>query len=150
MTSGDPCDAIQTITSAQRVRLGFTKSGSPFITGGSVQPGTQVMLFEEMRYDVAASTTAGVSGSWIRRMAGYSGSSANMQPMAGPVPVAGALRFTYVRADGTTPAATPAQIRKIGIDVVTQSRAVSNVGGVSTPQQVDSVRTDIYLRNIPG
>lgn len=150
VTSGDPCGAIQSTTSAQRVRLGFTKSGSPFITGGSVAPGTQVMLFEEMRYDVAASTTAGVPGNWIRRMAGYSGSSPNMQPMAGPVPAAGALRFTYLRADGVTPAAIPAQVRQIGIEVVTQSRAVSNQGGVPTPQQVDSARTDIYLRNIPG
>lgn len=150
VTSGDPCGAIQSTPSAQRVRLGFTKSGNPFITGSSVAPGTQVMLFEEMRYDVAASTTAGVTGNWIRRMAGYSGSSANMQPMAGPVPAAGGLRFTYLRADGTTPAATAAQVRQIGIEVVTQSRAVFNQGGVLTPQQVDSARTDIYLRNVPG
>src|SRR5690606_14645364 len=53
--SGDPCDAIQPVASGERARLGFTTPGAPFVTGDSILPGTQVMLYEEVRYDVAPS-----------------------------------------------------------------------------------------------
>jgi prepilin-type N-terminal cleavage/methylation domain-containing protein len=148
-TSGDACGSIQSVASAQRVRLGFNHPGNPFVGVDSILPGTPVLLFEEVQYDVA--TPGGtVPGQWIRRMTGYSGSSPNMQPMAGPVPAGGGLRFTYLQADGTTPAVLPSQVRQIGIEVVTRSSAVFNQGGVVQPQQVDSARTDVYLRNIPG
>ena len=149
-TSTDPCDAIQPSASADRVRRGFVTPGAPFVTADSIAPGSQVLLYEEVQYDVATSVTSGVPGSWIRRMVGYTGSTPNMQPMAGPVPAAGALRFTYLQADGITPAVTPAQVRRIGIELVTQSRAMSNASGTLQPQQVDSASTTVYLRNIPG
>ena len=82
-------------------------------------------------------------------MAGYTSGNPNMQPMAGPVPAGAGIRFTYQRADGSA-AATPAQVRQIAIEVVTQSRAVFNQGGTVQPQQVDTARTVVYLRNIPG
>lgn len=148
-TTADPCNAVQPTGSSQHIRLGFRSPGNPFVTGDSIAPGTQVMLFQEMRYDVAASSIADIPGSWIRRLVGYSGSSANMQPLAGPVPASGGLRFTYLRADGST-AATPAQVRRIGIEVVTHSRASSSQGGVLQPEQVDSASTTVYLRNLPG
>jgi prepilin-type N-terminal cleavage/methylation domain-containing protein len=149
VTYGDPCGSIQTATSAQRVRLGFVTPGNPFVTSDSILPGTPVMLYEEVQYDVATPGGA-VPGQWIRRMTGYSGSSPNMQPMAGPVPAGGGLRFTYLQADGTTPAVLPSDVRQIGIEVTTRSSAVFNQGGLVQPQQVDSARTDVYLRNIPG
>ena len=70
--------------------------------------------------------------------------------MAGPVPADGALRFTYLQADGSTPAVTPDQVRQIDIRVITQSRSVMEVGGTLQPQQVDTASTSVYLRNIPG
>lgn len=146
----DPCDAIQPVASAQRTRVGFTTPGNPFVTADSILPGTQVMLFEEVRYDVAVSGSPDVPGSWIRRMAGYTGTTPNMQPMAGPVPAAGALSFTYLQADGSTPAATAAQVRQIGVRLITQSRATTNQSGAVQPQQVDTAATNVYLRNIPG
>ena len=147
-TSGDPCDAIQPDASADRLRLGFVTPGAAFVSSDTVAPGTQVMLFEEVRYDVQAGGS--VPGNWIRRMAGYSGSTPNMQPMAGPVPAAGALDFTYLQADGSTPAVTADQVRQIDIRVVTQSRSLMDVGGTLQPQQVDTASTSVYLRNIPG
>ena len=68
----------------------------------------QVLLFEEMKYDAAPSADAGMPGTWLRRMVGYTaGGGLNMQPMAGPVPDEGALRFTYLRADGTETTVAP-------------------------------------------
>lgn len=146
-TSGDPCDAIQPVSSAQRVRLGFSTPGSAFVAADSVPAGAKVMVYEEVRYDVAASAGS-IPGDWIRRMIGYSGTTPNMQPMAGPVPAAGALEFTYLQADGTTAALTPAQVRQIGIRVVTQSRANTMHGGTLGPE-VDTASTRVYLRNVP-
>jgi prepilin-type N-terminal cleavage/methylation domain-containing protein len=146
--TANQCDAIQPIATAEHVRLGFN-SGNPFVTSDSILPGTQVLVYEELQYDVNTDASGTVPGSWIRRMAGLSGTTPVMQPMAGPVPAGGALRFTYLQADGSTAAVLPSQIRQIGIDVVTQSRAVFNQGGATQPQ-VDSASTNVYLRNLPG
>lgn len=142
-TVGDPCAAIQPDPTAQHVRLGFNTPGAPFVTSDSILPGTQVLVYEELQYDVNVVVAAAVPGNWIRRMAGFTGSTPIMQPMAGPVPAAGGLRFTYLQADGATTALTPDQVRQIGIEVVTQSRGAAD-------QQVDSASTNVYLRNIPG
>lgn len=148
-TSGDLCGSIQTAASAQRVRLGFNHPGNPFVSVDSILPGTPVMLFEEMQYDVAALGGL-IPLPWIRRMTGYTSGWPNMQPMAGPVPAGTGLRFTYLQADGATPATLPGQVRQVGIEVVTHSSAVMNQGGVVQPQQVDSASTVVFLRNIPG
>src|SRR5690606_35616780 len=147
--SADLCGAVQPQASADHVRLGFITPGPPFTLGDSVPAGTQVMLFEEIRYDVAPSGSGGVPGTWIRRMIGYSGAAPNMQPMAGPVPDEGALQFTYLQADGVTPALTPDQVRQIGIRVVTESRTRAAQGGTLRPEQVDTAATTVYLRNTP-
>ena len=147
-TSGDPCDAIQPDPATDRVRVGFRSPGPPFVTGDSVPAGSPVMLYEEIRYDVA--TGGGVApGRWIRRMAGYGGSGPNMQPMAGPVPETAGLAFTYLAEDGVTPAAVPSTVRQVGIEVVTRSRAMERDGAGVRPQQVDTARTNVYLRNVP-
>lgn len=147
-TAGDPCDAIQPDPSADRLRIGFRSPGPPFVTGDSVPAGSPVMLYEEVRYDVETSGGA-VPGRWIRRMAGYGGSGPNMQPMAGPVPEGAGLAFTYLGEDGATPTAVPAEVRQVGIEVVTRSRAVERDGAGVRPQQVDTARTKVYLRNVP-
>jgi prepilin-type N-terminal cleavage/methylation domain-containing protein len=147
-TSGDPCDGLNAAPAA-RVRYGFTRpAGASFVTAGSILPGTPVMLFEEIAYDVAESTSGGIPGYWIRRMAGYgSGGLPNMQPMAGPVPFGSALRFQYLRGDGVTTATNPADVRRVAIRVITQSRSEHRSGGTTAPSQVDTTSTDVYLRN---
>ena len=147
--SGDPCDAIQPAASASRIRYGFNRpSGGTFVTAGTVLPGTPVMLFEEMSYDVASSTSGAVPGYWIRQMVGYgSGGQPNMQPMAGPVPSENAIQFEYLQADGSTIATAPADVRRIAIRVITQSRSETVKNGTRQPSQVDTTSTDVYLRN---
>lgn len=147
-TAGDPCDAVQPTPSSDRVRVGFRSPGPPFVDGDSVPAGSPIMLYEEVRYDVAASG-GGAAGTWIRRMAGYAASGPNMQPMAGPVPEGSGLAFTYLADDGAAPAAHPAAVRQIGIEVVTRSRAVERDGAGVRPRQVDTARTNVYLRNAP-
>jgi type II secretory pathway pseudopilin PulG len=148
-TSGDPCNGIQPAASSNRTRYGFTRpSGSTFVTSGSILPGTPVMLFEEMQYDVAESTSGSVPGFWIRRMAGYgTNGRPNMQPMAGPVPSETSLQFEYLQADGVTAATTPADVRQVSIRVITQSRSETASSGTMRPSQVDTTSTDVYLRN---
>lgn len=153
-TTGNACTGSSTtlqpnLVAAQHLALGFNRpSGTSFVSAGSILPGTQVLLFEEMKYDVAASSSSAVPGSWIRRMVGRTNTGLNMQPMAGPVPATGALRFAYYRADGVTAATTPADVRRIGIQVITESRAQSEIGGTRRAEQTDTVSTDVYLRNV--
>lgn len=146
-TSANPCANVQPNATASHVALGFSKSNGSFIDGTiTVRAGTPVMIFEEVRYDVAQ--PIGSSDFWIRRMVGYSGSNTpNMQPMAGPVPSAEALKFTYLQADGATEAASAAQVRQVGIDLTTQSRSRTMQNGQLRPQQTDSTRVDVFLRN---
>jgi prepilin-type N-terminal cleavage/methylation domain-containing protein len=148
-TAGSPCGRIQPrLEAGQQLVLGFARPpGSSFVDSGTILPGTQMLLFEEMKYDVAPSASSAVPGSWIRRMVGRSGAGVNMQPMAGPVPRTGALRFTYYRADGS-PAASAAEVRRINLRVIAQSRAESGSGVHRGPDQVDTVSTDVYLRNV--
>lgn len=147
-----PCAAtVQPMLTGQHVPLGFVRpSGGSFVAVDSVLPGTPVVLFEEMSYDVATSTSSAVPGRWVRRMAGYSSGAPNMQPLAGPVPDAGALQFTYLGVDGVTPTTSAAAVRQIRVRVITQSRAQYHEGGMSRPQQVDTVTADVFLRNFPG
>lgn len=146
-SAGDPCDAIQPISSPELVRLGFGTPGPPFVTGDSVPAGTSVMLYEEVRYDVAPGSGL-AAGRWIRRMVGYGAAGPHMQPMAGPVPEDAGLSFTYLSEDGTTPASTAAAVRRIGIEVVMRSHSMARDAGGARPQQVDSVRTEVHLRNV--
>jgi hypothetical protein len=103
------------------------------------------MIFEEVRYDVAQ--PSGSNDFWVRRMVGYSGTTPNMQPMAGPVPSATALRFTYLQADGATTTSTASAVRQIRINFANQSRSRSMQSGQLKPQQLDSTSVDVFLRN---
>ena len=153
-TTGNSCTGSSTtlqpnLDPAQHLALGFNRpSGTSYVSAGTILPGTQVLLFEEMKYDVAASTSSAVPGSWIRRMVGRTSTGLNMQPMAGPVPASDALRFAYYQADGVTAATTAADVRRIGIRVITESRAQAETGGIRRAEQTDTVSTDVYLRNV--
>lgn len=154
-TTGDRCSVVQPgVNAATHVTLGFNRpTGTAFLSatalpsGSRLMPGTQVLLYEEMRYDVAASASSPVPGSWIRRMVGYNGTAPNMQPMAGPVPTTGALRFEYIGADGVTTVTSPAAVRRVNVQVVAQSRAQSGTGANRRPDQMDTISTAVYLRN---
>ena len=148
--SGDPCSTIQpNLDPARHVTLGFNRpAGTQFVDAGSLLPGTQVVVFEEVRYDVAPSSSSAIPGSWIRRMVGRVNGVINMQPMAGPVPASDALRLQYFRADGVTAATAPADVRRVSIRVVAQSRAQSGTGASRAPTEMDTVSTDVYLRNV--
>lgn len=147
--AGNPCAAIQNnLNAAQHVTLGFNRpGGSAFVNAGSIFPGTQVMIYEEIKYDVAQSNSSSVPGNWIRRMVGRTGSVLNMQPLAGPVPTNGALNFAYYREDGAA-TSTPSQVRRINVRVITQSRSEMGTGASRRPEQMDTVSTDVFLRNV--
>lgn len=149
-TSGNPCATVQpNIDAAQHLTLGFDRpSGTQFVTSGTILPGTQVMVFEEVRYDVAPSSSSAIPGSWIRRMVGRVSGAINMQPMAGPVPASGALQLQYFRSDGVTAATAAADVRRVNIRVIAQSRAESGTGTSRAPSEMDTVTTDVYLRNV--
>lgn len=148
-SSADPCAAVQPSLSTSHTRIGFAAGAGAFVASGTVPVATQVLLYEEVRYDVAASTTPGLTGTWLRRMAGYGASGQpNMQPVAGPVPTTGALTFTYLQGDGVTPATTASQVRRIQIRIVAQSAMMRAAGGGSrAPVAVDTLSTDVFLRN---
>lgn len=114
--------------------------------GATILPGTQVMIFEEVRYDVELASS-GPGGYWMRRMSGYSGGQWNMQPMAGPLPQDTSLVFRYLQEDGVSTATQAADVRRIRIWLEVQSRSKRAEAGVLRPQQVDTVTTDIVLRN---
>lgn len=147
-TSGDRCDVVQPFPSAGGVRIGLGSPGAPFVTGDSVPAGSLVMLYEELAYDVAVSGGTG-GGRWIRRMAGYGASRPNMQPMAGPVPDGAGLTFGYLSGDGATAATVADSVRRVTIEVVVRSRGVEREGARVRPQQVDTARTTVHLRNVP-
>jgi prepilin-type N-terminal cleavage/methylation domain-containing protein len=145
-TGANPCGAVQTNLTAQHVTMGFRKSSGNFIEGGiTIRAGTPIMIFEEVQYDVAQ--PGGSGDFWVRRMVGYTGTTPNMQPMAGPVPAADALRFTYLQSDGSTVATSAAQVRQIRLDLTTHSRSRSMQNGQLRPQQTDSTSVDVFLRN---
>jgi hypothetical protein len=70
-----------------------------------------------------------------------------MQPMAGPVPDAGALSLTYLQADGVTPATTPAEVKRVKIRIIAQSQMERSWSGSRKAVEVDTLSTEIYLRN---
>lgn len=153
-TVGNPCTGTATsfqpnLDPAQHLALGFNRpSGTTYVTAGTILPGTQVVLFEEMKYDVAPSSSSAVPGSWIRRMVGRTSSGINMQPMAGPVPSSGALQFAYYGPDGVTTTTSAANVRRVGLRVIAQSRAQAGAAGNRRPEQTDTFATDVYLRNV--
>jgi prepilin-type N-terminal cleavage/methylation domain-containing protein len=149
-TAGDPCAAIQPdLDPAAHLTLGFNNSGGiPYVVSGTLLPGTRVMLFEEMAYDVAQASSSPVPGHWIRRMMGRNGLVANMQPMAGPTPAYGALRFTYLQSDGITPTTDAQLVRRVRVQVIAQSRAERGSGTARTPEAMDTAVTEVYLRNV--
>ncbi len=145
-TSANPCAAVQPNLGAGHTTLGFRKSLAVFANVGlTIRTGTPVMIFDEVRYDVAQ--PSGSNDFWVRRMVGYNGTSPNMQPMAGPVPSATALRFTYLQANGVTPTSTASAVRQIRINFANQSRSRSMQSGQLKPQQLDSTSVDVFLRN---
>lgn len=151
--AGSQCNAVQPNAgnAARYLVTAFTVPGSLVDTGvmgpgGTIRPGTQLMVFEEMSYDVSLSSGA-VPGRWIRRMAGYAGATRNMQPMAGPLPADTSMVFRYLRDDGVTAAAVPAEVRRVRLWLEVQSRAQRRRDGVLRPEQVDTLTTDIILRN---
>lgn len=149
VTVGNPCADIQPdLDPAAHLTLGFnTTGGTPLVAAGTLLPGTRVMLFEEMKYDVAQASSSPVPGHWIRRMMGTIGEAANMQPMAGPTPEVGGLRFTYRRSDGT-PTTTAEEVRRIHVQVIAQSRAERGTGAARAPEVMDTAATEVYLRNV--
>jgi prepilin-type N-terminal cleavage/methylation domain-containing protein len=145
-TSTNPCAAVQPNLGAGHTTMGFRKSTAGFVNSSlTIRTGTPVMIFEEVRYDVAQ--PSGSNDFWVRRMVGYNGTSPNMQPMAGPVPSATALGFTYLQADGSTPTSTASAVRQIRIDFANQSRSRSMQSGQLKPQQLQSTSVDVFLRN---
>jgi prepilin-type N-terminal cleavage/methylation domain-containing protein len=152
VSAGTQCNGVQPNSGngALYLTAGFTVGASlvdagVLGAGGTILPGTPVMVFEEMRYDVAEGS--GPPGYWIRRMSGYSGSSRNMQPMAGPLPGPSSLVFTYLRPNGVTAAANAAQVGRVRVwlEVESRSKRVSN--GQLRPEQTDTMTTDVVLRN---
>jgi len=152
--AGSQCDALQPNLTAEHVVRGFSVAATGLLANGgllgaptaTIGPGTQVMVWEEIGYDVDFSETP--SGNWVRRMAGYNGAGLpNMQPMAGPVPAVTSLRFTYLQEDGATPAALPDDVRQVGIWLETESRSRRRDNGAYRSLQTDTMTTDVILRN---
>jgi prepilin-type N-terminal cleavage/methylation domain-containing protein len=150
---GTECDAIHPDAgNASRYYTTGLSVGSSLVdaallgTGAVILPGTQVMIFEEVRYDVELASS-GPGGYWLRRMSGYSGDQRNMQPMAGPLPTDTSLVFRYLQQDGVSTAAQAADVRRIRVWLEVQSRSGRVESGVRRPQQVDTVTTDVILRN---
>jgi prepilin-type N-terminal cleavage/methylation domain-containing protein len=145
-TSTNPCAAVQPNLGAAHTTMGFRKTAGVFVNAGvTIRTGTPVMIFEEVRYDVAQS--GGTGDFWVRRMVGYSGTSPNMQPMAGPVPGSTALRFTYLQSDGVTTTSVASAVRQVRVNFTNQSRSRSMQSGQLKPQQLDSTSVDVFLRN---
>lgn len=143
------CAGVQGAPAADRVTLGFQIPSGALVEGDSVAAGAPVMIYEEVAYDVASSTSGAAPGVWVRRMVGYSGAHPNMQPLAGPVVEEEGLAFTYLQADGVTPATTPSEVRLVGIRVIARSSRVVVHGGAH-PQMVDTAATVVSLRNADG
>jgi prepilin-type N-terminal cleavage/methylation domain-containing protein len=146
-TSTNPCSSFQPNLTAQHVAMGFSKASGQFVNSHlTIRSGTPVMIYEQVRYDVAQ--PSGSSDFWIRRMSGFSsGTTPNMQPMAGPVPGATALSFTYLQADGTTAATAAGAVRQVRVKLTTNSRSRTMQAGELRPQQTDSTTVDVFLRN---
>lgn len=150
--AGSQCDAIQPDAgdATRFLAAGFTVTSSlvdpaAVGAGGTILPGTPVMVFEEMRYDVAEGS--GPPGNWIRRMSGYGGSGRNMQPMAGPLPGPESLVFTYLRPDGVTETTVAEEVGRIRIWMELESRSRRAQGGALRAVQTDTMTTDVVLRN---
>jgi prepilin-type N-terminal cleavage/methylation domain-containing protein len=144
--SANPCASIQPNLTALHQAVGFRSPGPSLVDAGLTVPASApLMVFEEVRYGVGQ--PAGSTDFWIQRMVGYGGGVPNMQPLAGPVPDGQALRFTYLRADGATTATTPAEVRQIRIQLITQSRGKRQVSGQMRPEAVDTATVEVFLRN---
>lgn len=144
--TADPCDAL--VPQSPNQRAGFS-SGTDFVNAGvTAQPGTMVMVFEQMKYDVEESAGT-VPGHWVRRAMGWNSgaNSLNMQPMAGPVSSVGGLTLSYFEENGVTETTDPAAVRLVRVRVITESRAKSERAGVFQAEQVDTTTTDVFLRN---
>jgi hypothetical protein len=103
--------------------------------------GRPVYLYDLVRYRLGTSTVTAIPGTWIQRQDG-----AATQPLAGPVPAGTGLTFTYfdaagVRINNPTTQLQLNAIDRIGVRVVTQSRAEGTI------QQTDTDSTLVYLRN---
>lgn len=122
----------------------------PVLTGtGTMQAGDPVFVYQRVEYDVRTADSGPLTGTdWIYRTMGYKGDGSQIRlALAGPVGIADApgLAFKYYNAAGAalpSPVATPADIRSIGVRVITQSRAKFN-----DKQQVDTAFTVVHLRN---
>ncbi|HEX5725329.1 MAG TPA: prepilin-type N-terminal cleavage/methylation domain-containing protein [Longimicrobiaceae bacterium] len=137
--AGSKCAALDYAGDAVR---GLTLVGSGF--PDPVPAGNLVFLHQLTSYDVGKSDGLW----WVRRSNGLSGDDFSQQPLAGPIPDDGSLRFTYYDDTGKkiappgTDAALLATVGRIGIRLTTRSR--SQFGG--SPQfQQDS--TTVHLRN---
>lgn len=143
------CAGMSGTPVTERVVVGFQIPAGVLVEEDSVGAGALVMIYEEVAYDVATSASGAAPGAWIRRMVGYSGAQPNMQPLAGPVVEGEGLAFTYLRADGVTPATNPSDVRLVGIRVVARSSRVVAPGGAQ-PDLVDTATTVVSLRNMYG
>lgn len=110
----------------------------------AVEPGALVYLYHVVRYAVARDAGEW----WIYRSNGLTGSTPTMQPMAGPLQGAEALRFRYLDRSGAVvpapekDATARARVARIQVRVGAQGRTGLGVGLVT---RTDS--TTVYLRN---
>lgn len=148
-TPGNTCANLRPTTIPPATPAGATIAQGLRLTGTNLpvsREGNVVYLYQLVRYDVAE--TGGEW--WIRRSNGMSGDATVQQPLAGPIPAAGGLRFRYW--DGAAggelgPAmSTLAQLERVGrirIGVRTRSRARS---GAAVQQEADSLTVLLWNR----
>lgn len=135
------CADLKSIDTNARV-LRFTGSSLQIISMG-----TLIYIGERVRYDVAAVPSLG-GDAWIRRSAGWAGTTPDMQPLGGPVPTGADNLAIRYQVDGAMVASItdPAQRKKVTaveMRVVTQSR--EKVGSDRLQRSTDTLF--VYLRN---
>jgi hypothetical protein len=124
---------------------GFRFTGANYPAG--LAAGSTVMTYQKVRYTVAA----GTGGTWVYRSNGWTGQTATMQPLAGPV-VADSVRFRYFTAASTSPLATPVttpyarNLSAVRFQVRMDSRQKVNQTG---QQKQDSVTVSLRNRIAP-
>ena len=98
-------------------------------------PRQDVYVYDNVRYNVGASTVTSIPGLWIRR---------NSQPLVGPLPASGGLAFVYEDSLGNVLSSPPNlnNIARVRVTVRTHSRAKFN-----NQAQHDTDSTIVYLRN---
>jgi len=123
----------------------YTFTGTNFPVANA---GTLMMLYQLVRYDVGSSE----SKYWVRRSNGLSGDNVfSMTPLAGPLPAADSLRFTYYqRAAGSlvnpepgTNTAILDSLTRVKVKVVTISSSSYGTNGYSRNRDSATVQ----LRN---